>query len=112
MSETVTLTLPDGATRAVARGTSAAEVAADISRSLAKAALAARIDGSLVDLSRPIETDAALAILTAKDDDPGVAARNGDAEDVVARRGRVGVEGHGVTIPQSGRSGVRSILCA
>ena len=72
MSETVTLTLPDGATREVARGTSAAEVAADISRSLAKAALAARVDGRLADLSSPIETDATLAILTAGDSDPGV----------------------------------------
>jgi len=72
MTETVTLTLPDGATRAVARGTTPAAVAGDISRSLGKAALAARIDGSLVDLSRPIEDDARLAILTARDADPGV----------------------------------------
>ncbi|MGF1501635.1 MAG: threonine--tRNA ligase [Paracoccaceae bacterium] len=67
MSDMITLTLPDGAERQVARGTTGAEVAADISKSLAKAALAARIDGTLDDLSRPIERDAAIAIVTAKD---------------------------------------------
>ena len=72
MSEPITLTLPDGATRSVPRGTTGAEVAADISKSLSKAALAMRVDGRLTDLSEPIEHDAALAILTAKDDDPGV----------------------------------------
>ncbi len=72
MSETITLTLPDGATRDVARGTTGAELAAGISKSLAKAALAARIDGRLADLSEPLEADARIAIVTAKDDDPGV----------------------------------------
>jgi threonyl-tRNA synthetase len=64
----ITVTLPDGATRAYAAGTTAATVAADIAPSLAKAAFAARIDGALTDLSRPIEADAKLAIVTAKDD--------------------------------------------
>ncbi len=63
----ITITLPDGAARAYAAGTTPAQVAADISKSLGKAALAARLDGALVDLSRPIEADARLALVTAKD---------------------------------------------
>jgi threonyl-tRNA synthetase len=63
----ITVTLPDGATRAYPAGTTAGDVAADISKSLAKAAIAAKIDGALTDLSRPIDQDAALAIVTAKD---------------------------------------------
>jgi threonyl-tRNA synthetase len=63
----ITVTLPDGATRGYPAGTTAAAVAADISTSLGKAAFAARLDGRLVDLSRPIEADARLSIVTAKD---------------------------------------------
>jgi threonyl-tRNA synthetase len=64
---TVRVTLPDGSVREVAAGTTAAEVAASIGRRLAKDAVVARLDGSLVDLKRPIERDATLQILTAKD---------------------------------------------
>jgi threonyl-tRNA synthetase len=63
----ITVTLPDGATRALPAGTTAAEIAAAIAPSLAKAALAARVNGALTDLSRPIEADARLEIVTAKD---------------------------------------------
>ncbi len=63
----VTITLPDGATRTYAAGVTPAEVASDISKSLGKAALAARIDGRLTDLSEPIAQDAALDLVTAKD---------------------------------------------
>jgi len=52
----------------VARGTTAGEVAASIGAGLAKAALAARVDGVLVDLSRPIVADAQLALVTARDE--------------------------------------------
>ncbi len=68
MSDTITLTLPDGSTRQMPRGTTAAAVAASIGPGLAKAALAARVDGALVDLSLPIEADAALALVTARDE--------------------------------------------
>ncbi|KPF78252.1 threonine--tRNA ligase [alpha proteobacterium AAP81b] len=68
MSDLIALTLPDGSVRSVARGTTGAEVAASIGPGLAKAALAARIDGELVDLSRPIERDAALALVTIRDE--------------------------------------------
>src|SRR5579862_8242562 len=67
--ETVQITLPDGATREVPRGTTAAEIARQISPRLAKEALVARADGELVDLSRPLEQNAKLSILTAKDPD-------------------------------------------
>jgi threonyl-tRNA synthetase len=61
----ITLTLPDGSTREVERGATSAEVAASIGRGLAKAALAAKVDGEWIDLDRPIERDASLAIVTA-----------------------------------------------
>jgi threonyl-tRNA synthetase len=67
--DTIQITLPDGAKREVARGTTAAEVAKNISHGLAREALVARADGELVDLSRPIEHDTKLAILTSKDAD-------------------------------------------
>ena len=55
MSAQIKITLPDGAVRDYATGTTGAEVAADISTSLGKAALACRIDGVLSDLSCPID---------------------------------------------------------
>ncbi len=68
MSDIIHLTLPDGSVRDVARGTTGADVAASIGPGLLKAALAARVDGALVDLSRPILADATLALVTAKDE--------------------------------------------
>jgi threonyl-tRNA synthetase len=68
-TETIQITLPDGATREVQRGTTAAQIAQQISPRLAKEALVARADGELVDLSRPLEHDSKISILTAKDPD-------------------------------------------
>ncbi len=68
MSQLVRLTLPDGSVREVVAGTTAGDVARSIGAGLAKAALAARLDGELVDLERPISGDANLAIVTAKDE--------------------------------------------
>jgi threonyl-tRNA synthetase len=62
MSE-ITLTLPDGSTRAAAKGTTPAAVAASIGKRLAKDALAARVDGEWVDLTAPLEHDARLEIV-------------------------------------------------
>jgi threonyl-tRNA synthetase len=67
--DTIQITLPDGATREVPRGTTAAEIARQISPRLAKEALVARTNGELVDLSRPLEHSTKLSILTAKDPD-------------------------------------------
>ena len=68
-AETIQITLPDGATREVPRGTTSAQIAHQISPRLAKEALVARADGELVDLARPLEHDTKIAILTAKDPD-------------------------------------------
>jgi threonyl-tRNA synthetase len=68
-TETIQITLPDGATHEVQRGTTAAQIAHQISPRLAKEALVARADGELVDLSRPLEHDTKISILTAKDPD-------------------------------------------
>ena len=63
------ITLPDGSKRQFDQPVTAYDVAADIGPGLAKAALAARMNGDLIDLSRIIEDDVSLALVTAKDDD-------------------------------------------
>ncbi|KQM48269.1 threonine--tRNA ligase [Sphingomonas sp. Leaf208] len=68
MSVMFRITLPDGSVREVAPGTTPADVAAAIGPGLAKAALAARIDGQVRDLNRPFEGDTALALVTARDE--------------------------------------------
>ena len=60
-------TLPDGSTRSFENPVSGLEIAASIGPGLAKAALVVSVDGELWDLSRVIETDAAISIVTAKD---------------------------------------------
>ncbi len=62
------ITLPDGSVREVASGTTPADIAAAIGPGLAKAALAARVDGELRDIMRPLEGDASLALVTARDE--------------------------------------------
>ena len=61
------LTLPDGSIREVPAGTTARAVAQAIGPGLARAALAARVNGQVWDLDRPIEADATLSILTDRD---------------------------------------------
>ena len=61
------ITLPDGSVKEFAAPVSVAEVAAAIGPGLAKAALAGRVDGKVVDTSHRIDHDASLAIVTAKD---------------------------------------------
>ncbi len=63
------ISLPDGSQRSFDAPVSVAEVAADIGPGLAKAALAGKVDGRLVDTAYVIDADAELAIVTAKDDD-------------------------------------------
>jgi len=62
----VTITLPDGSVRTVPPGTPVRDIAEGISPNLAKAALAAVVDGKLVDLTYPLERDAAVRIVTDK----------------------------------------------
>src|SRR6195952_5696808 len=68
MSELLKISLPDGSAREMPAGSTPADVAAAIGPGLAKAALAARVDGELVDLSQPFTGDAALALVTARDE--------------------------------------------
>ena len=63
----IVITLPDGSQRPVEAGTRPIDVAQAISPRLADAAIAAKVDGELVDLNRPIDKDASVQILTAKD---------------------------------------------
>ncbi|KIO35268.1 threonine--tRNA ligase [Shewanella sp. cp20] len=63
------ITLPDGSKREFANAVSTLDVAADIGPGLAKACIAGRVNGELKDACDLIETDAELAIITAKDDE-------------------------------------------
>jgi len=63
------ITLPDGSQRSYERAVSVAEVAASIGSGLARAALAGRVDGKLVDTSYLLERDAAVSIVTDRDPD-------------------------------------------
>ena len=68
MSQMIRVTLPDGSAREVARGTTPAQIAADIGPGLAKAALAAKIDGELRDIMRPLDEDTNLSLVTSRDE--------------------------------------------
>jgi threonyl-tRNA synthetase len=63
----IRLTLPDGSVREVEAGTTARAVAQSIGAGLARAAVAARVNGQIRDLDRPIDADASFAILTDRD---------------------------------------------
>ncbi len=79
------ITLPDGSVRAFDGPVSVAQVAAAIGAGLAKAALAGRVDGRLVDCSHVIDTDAALAIVTTKDETEALELLRHDAAHVMAQ---------------------------
>ncbi|OYY76755.1 MAG: threonine--tRNA ligase [Sphingomonas sp. 28-62-20] len=68
MTDLYAITLPDGSVREVAPGTTPADIAAAIGPGLAKAAIAARVDGELRDIGRPFEGDAQLALVTSRDE--------------------------------------------
>ena len=68
MTQHFKISLPDGSVREVEAGTTPADIAAAIGPGLAKAAIAARVDGELQDITRPFEGDANLALVTAKDE--------------------------------------------
>ena len=67
MKKMIKVTLPDGAVRDYEDGARPYDVAVSISNSLAKKALAAKVNGEVYDLMRPLEGDAEVALLTAKD---------------------------------------------
>src|SRR3954464_3967263 len=64
MSDQITITLPDGSEREVESGTTPADIAAAIGPRLAKAAVAAKAGDEWIDLSRPLDHDVKLAIIT------------------------------------------------
>ncbi|MFZ2148574.1 MAG: threonine--tRNA ligase [Sedimentisphaerales bacterium] len=63
------VTLPDGSTLEVSEGATAQQLAEQIGPGLAKAAVAAKVSGQLVDLSTPINIEADIQIITPKDDE-------------------------------------------
>jgi threonyl-tRNA synthetase len=79
----ITLTFPDGSARQYQRGITGAELAASISKSLAKKAAAISLDGVLADLTDPISADARVKILT-RDDPESLELIRHDAAHVMA----------------------------
>ena len=78
MSE-ISVTLPDGSVRRVSAGSTPADVAAGISPRLARAAIAAVVDGTPVDLTYPLTSDARVEILTDRERGAGAPAGQNDA---------------------------------
>ena len=68
MTKMFKIALPDGSVKEMPEGSTPADVAAAIGPGLAKAALAAKIDGEVRDLNRPFENDAELALITSRDE--------------------------------------------
>jgi threonyl-tRNA synthetase len=62
------IALPDGSVKEMPEGSTPADVAAAIGPGLAKAALAAKVDGEVRDIMRPFEGDASLALITSRDE--------------------------------------------
>lgn len=81
----ISLTFPDGNMREFPAGITAAEVAEGISKSLAKKAISASLDGVHWDLQWPIEHDGAIAINTMQDDAPALELIRHDLAHIMAR---------------------------
>ncbi|TKD22916.1 threonine--tRNA ligase [Rhodobacter capsulatus] len=81
----ISLSFPDGAKRDYPAGVTAAEVAASISPSLAKAAISANLDGAHWDLQWPITRDARISINTMKDPVPALELIRHDLAHIMAR---------------------------
>ncbi|NEV60307.1 threonine--tRNA ligase [Thiorhodococcus minor] len=79
------ITLPDGSQRPFDQPVSVHDVAASIGPGLAKAALAGRVNGALVDTSYVMSTDAELAIVTSKDEETALELMRHDAAHVMAQ---------------------------
>src|SRR5580765_6271175 len=67
MADSIHVKLPDGSVKEVPKGTTALDIAKSIGQRLADAAIAAKTNGDLIDLTRPLEKDTPLRILTEKD---------------------------------------------
>ncbi|MGB7372980.1 threonine--tRNA ligase [Pontixanthobacter sp.] len=84
MSDMYTIKLPDGSQREMPAGSTPADVAAAIGPGLAKAALAARVDGELRDLGRPFDGNAELALITSRDEEDALELARHDFAHVLA----------------------------
>src|SRR6266851_7666511 len=84
MAEQITISLPDGSSRALPAGSTAGDLAATIGRRLAAAAVAATVDGQPVDLSAPVPDGATVAIVT-DDTPPGRAVLRHSTAHVLAQ---------------------------
>jgi threonyl-tRNA synthetase len=84
MSEMIKISLPDGSVREMEAGATPADVAAAIGPGLAKAALAARVNGELRDINRPFEGDAELALVTSRDEQDALELARHDYAHVLA----------------------------
>ena len=101
----IKITLPDGSTREVAMGTTPAQIAADIGPGLAKAALAAKIDGELRDIMRPLEQDTDLALVTARDEEDALELARHDYAHVLAEAVQILFPGTQITFGPSTEDG-------
>ena len=81
----ITVTLPDNSQRAYPSGSTAADIAADISKSLGKKAISATVDGAHYDLQWPIERDCSLALHTMKDPKQALELIRHDLAHIMAR---------------------------
>ena len=84
MTELLKISLPDGSVREIEAGSTPADVAAAIGPGLAKAAIAARVDGELRDINRPFDGDAELALVTARDEEDALELARHDYAHVLA----------------------------
>ena len=84
MTELLKISLPDGSVREMERGSTPADAAAAIGPGLAKAAIAARVDGELRDINRPFEGDAELALVTSRDEEDALELARHDFAHVLA----------------------------
>ncbi len=84
MTELLKISLPDGSVREMEPGSTPGDVAAAIGPGLAKAAIAARVDGELRDINRPFEGDAELALITSRDEEDALELARHDFAHVLA----------------------------
>ena len=100
----ISVTLPDGSVRAYATGVTGQQIAASIGNRLAAAAVAAKVDGRVVDLDLPIERDASVAIVTRESEEALGLIRH-DAAHVMAEAVQALYPGTQVTIGPSIENG-------
>src|SRR5678815_896131 len=84
MTRMFKIALPDGSVKEMPEGSTPADVAAAIGPGLAKAALAAKVDGEVRDLARPFDGDSELALITARDEPDALELARHDFAHVLA----------------------------